>query len=47
MPKRPMLLTEALTPPPALVRAELESLPAIIRGRRERVSHRFYHTRHL
>src|SRR5208282_6656225 len=41
MPKPPILLTEALTPPPALVRAGLEKLPAIIRGRGERASRRF------
>jgi site-specific recombinase XerD len=41
MPKPPILLTEALTPPPALVRAGLEALPAIIRGRGERASRRF------
>src|SRR5580658_9591704 len=41
MPKPPILLTEALTPPPALVRAGLETLPAIIRGRGERASRRF------
>jgi Phage integrase, N-terminal SAM-like domain len=39
--KPPILLTEALTPPPALVRAGLETLPAIIRGRGERTSRRF------
>ena len=36
-----ILLTEALTPPPALVRAGLETLPAIIRNRGERASRRF------
>ena len=36
-----ILLTEALTPPQALVRAGLETLPAIIRGRGERASRRF------
>jgi site-specific recombinase XerD len=41
MPKPPILLTEALTPPPALVRAGLETLPAIIRKRGERASRRF------
>jgi hypothetical protein len=41
MPKSPILLTEALTPPPALVRAGLETLPAIIRNRGERASRRF------
>src|SRR5260370_565988 len=41
MPKPPILLTEALTPPPALVRAGLAALPAIIRDRGERTSRRF------
>jgi hypothetical protein len=41
MPKPPILLTEALTPPPALVRAGLDVLPAIIRDRGERTSRRF------
>ena len=41
MPKPPILLTEALTPPPALVRAGLDALPAIIRDRGERTSRRF------
>jgi integrase/recombinase XerD len=40
-PKPPILLTEALTPPPALVRAGLDALPAIIRDRGERASRRF------
>jgi integrase/recombinase XerD len=41
MPKPPILLTEALTPPPALMRAGLAALPAIIRDRGERASRRF------
>src|ERR1700687_6108020 len=41
MPKPPILLTEALTPPPALVRAGLGALPAILRARGERTSRRF------
>src|ERR1700722_2238564 len=36
-----ILLTEPLTPPPALVRAGLETLPVIIRNRGERASRRF------
>jgi integrase/recombinase XerD len=40
MSKPPILLTEALTPP-ALVRAGLDALPAIIRDRGERASRRF------
>ena len=39
--RKPIVLTEALTPPPALMHAGLESLPAIIRGRGERASRRF------
>ena len=39
--RKPILLTEALTPPPALIRAGLETLPAIIRDRGERASRRF------
>ena len=31
MPKPAILLTDEITPPPALVRARLEALPAIIR----------------
>jgi hypothetical protein len=34
------LLTGAIVPPPALVRAGLEALPAIIRNRGERASRR-------
>ena len=34
------LLTGAIVPPPALVRAGLEALPAITRGRGERASRR-------
>jgi hypothetical protein len=41
MAKPPILLTEEIVPPPALVRAGLEALPAIIRGRGERASRRF------
>lgn len=41
MPKPPILLTDALTPPPPLVRAGLETLPAIVRNRGEWASRRF------
>ena len=41
MPKSPILLTDEIIPPPALVRAELEALPAIIRAKGERASRRF------
>jgi len=41
MPKQPILLTDEIVPPPALVRAGLEALPAIIRAQGERTSHRF------
>jgi hypothetical protein len=40
-PKPPILLTDEIIPPPALVRAGLEALPAIIRARGERASRRF------
>jgi len=32
MPKQPILLTDEIVPPPALVRAGLEALPVIIRA---------------
>ena len=41
MAKPPILLTDEIVPPPALVRAGLEALPAIIRARGERASRRF------
>jgi site-specific recombinase XerD len=41
MAKKPILLTDEIVPPPALIRAGLEALPAIIRARGERASHRF------
>ncbi len=41
MAKPPILLTDEIVPPPALVRAGLEALPAIIRGNGERASRRF------
>jgi hypothetical protein len=41
MPKQAILLTGAIVPQSALVRAGLEALPAIIRGRGERASRRF------
>ena len=41
MPKPPILLTDEIVPPPALVRAGLEALPAIIRAQGERASRRF------
>jgi len=41
MAKQPIRLTEEIVPPPALVRAGLETLPAIIRARGERASRRF------
>jgi integrase/recombinase XerD len=36
-----ILLTDPISPPPALIRAGLETLPAIIRARGERASRRF------
>jgi site-specific recombinase XerD len=41
MAKQPILLTDEIVPPPALVRAGLEALPAIIRAQGERASRRF------
>ncbi len=41
MAKQPIVLTDEITPPPALIRAGLEALPAIIRARGERASRRF------
>jgi integrase/recombinase XerD len=41
MPKAPILLTDEIVPPPALVRAGLETLPVIIRAQGERASRRF------
>src|SRR5215831_18640572 len=41
MTKQPIILREEIIPPPALVRAGLETLPAIIRAQGERASHRF------
>jgi site-specific recombinase XerD len=39
--KKPILLTEEIVPPPALIRAGLDALPSIIRAEGERVSRRF------
>jgi hypothetical protein len=36
MAKQPIILSEEIIPPPALVRAGLETLPAIIRAQGER-----------
>jgi hypothetical protein len=41
MPKPPILLTDEIVPPPSLVRAGLEALPAIIRAQGERTSRSF------
>jgi hypothetical protein len=41
MAKEPIILTEQIVPPPALVRAGLETLPTIIRAEGERASRRF------
>jgi site-specific recombinase XerD len=41
MAKQPIILSEEIIQPPALVRAGLETLPAIIRAQGERVSRRF------
>ncbi len=41
MPKAPILLTDEIKPPPALIRAGIEALPAIVRAQGERASRRF------
>ena len=41
MARAPIILTEELVPPPALVRAGLEALPTIVRAAGERASRRF------
>ena len=41
MAKEPIILSDQIIPPPALVRAGLESLPAIIRAQGERAGRRF------
>lgn len=41
MAKSPIVLSEEVVPPPALVRAGLEALPAIVRAEGERASRRF------
>jgi hypothetical protein len=42
MPETPVLLTDEIVPPPALIRARLEALPAIIRAQAERTSRRHF-----
>jgi hypothetical protein len=41
MPKPPILLIDEIVPPPALVRAGLDTLSASIRAQGERASRRF------
>jgi hypothetical protein len=41
MAKQPIILSEEIIPPPALVRAGLEGLPAIIRAQGEHAGRRF------
>jgi hypothetical protein len=41
MAKKPIILTDQIIPPPALVRAGLETLPTIIRAQGERAGRRF------
>src|SRR5246127_5637976 len=41
MAKQAILLTDEIVPPPALVRAGLDTLPVIIRAQGERASRRF------
>jgi hypothetical protein len=49
MPKQPILLTDEVVPPPALIRAGLEALPAIIRahgGTHQPPLHRILYRQH-
>jgi integrase/recombinase XerD len=39
--KQPIILTDKIVPPPALIRAGLDALPSIIRAEGERASRRF------
>ena len=39
--KQPIILTDEIVPPPALIRAGLDALPSIIRAQGERTSRRF------
>ena len=39
--KQPIILTDEIEPPPALIRAGLEALPTIVRAQGERASRRF------
>jgi integrase/recombinase XerD len=39
--KQPIILTDEIVPPPALIRAGLDTLPSIIRAQGERASRRF------
>src|SRR5260370_18881826 len=39
--KQPLILTDEIVPPPALIRADLDALPSIIRAQGERASRRF------
>ena len=39
--KQPIILTDEIVPPPALIRAGLDALPSIIRAQGERASRRF------
>jgi site-specific recombinase XerD len=41
VPKHPIILTEEIVPLPALIRAGLDALPAIVRARGELASRRF------
>ena len=41
MARAPIVLTEEIVPPPALIRAGLEALPALVRAEGERASRRF------
>jgi hypothetical protein len=39
--RQPIILTDEIVPPPALIRAGLEALPTIVRAQGERASRRF------
>jgi hypothetical protein len=41
VPKQPIFLTDEIVPPPALIRAGLDALPASVRAQGERASRRF------
>jgi hypothetical protein len=48
VPKQPIILTDEIVPPPALIRAGLNALPASVRarGEREPAFHSVLHREH-